>query len=56
MNQPFQAPTRPSALSDARAAGVYFPAAYGRASAVPIAIAIVVRGRRCAPEPREVLS
>ena len=55
MNQPFQASTRPSGLSGARAAGVYFPAACGRASAVPSAV-VAVRGCRRTPERREVLS
>ena len=52
MNQPFQESTRPSASSDARAAGVYFPAACGRASAVPSAV-VVVRGCRRTPERPE---
>jgi hypothetical protein len=53
MNQPFQESPRPSASSDARAAGVYFPAACGRASAVPSAV-VVVLGCRRTPERPEV--
>lgn len=55
MNQPFQAPTCPSALSAAPAAGVYFPAACGRASAVPN-VAGVVRGSGRSLGHREVAS
>jgi hypothetical protein len=55
MNQPFQESTRPSALSDVRAAGVYFPAACGRANAVPSAVG-GVRGCRRTPERPEVWS
>jgi hypothetical protein len=55
MNQPFQESTRPSALSDARAAGVSFPAACDLASAVPSVVA-VVRGCRRTPERPEVAS
>jgi hypothetical protein len=55
MNQPFLASTRPSALSDARGAGAYYPAACGRANAVPSAVG-GVRGCRRTPERPEVLS
>jgi hypothetical protein len=55
MNQPFKASTRPSALSDARGAGAYYPAACGRANAVSNAAA-GVRGLRRSPELREELS
>ena len=41
MNQPFRALNRPSTWSDARAAGVYFLAVCGRASAVPSVIPVV---------------
>jgi hypothetical protein len=55
MNPPFQAPTRPLALSDARAAGVSFPVACDRASAV-LNAAGGVRDSRRTPERPEVLS